>query len=1011
MQRALMVTVLICLWCTACATVEKTLADSRLAEAQKSFDEGQKLINAGKYAEAAPLVEHALETREAVLAGMHPKIADCLSLLGEVHVKLADFARAEPLLVRALKIRKGALGENHPSVAEALTNLAVLYSSQGFYARAEPLFAHALKIRKAAFGEKHPDVAEALNELASIYYLQGLYARAEPLAARALEIREAVLGDAHPDFAESLNNLAAIYSSEGLYARAEPLFARALKIRQAARGPNHPDVAESLNNLAGIYQAQGLYERAEPLLVRALEILEAALGDRHPDVAYSLYCLALLYSFQELHARAEPLYVRALEIWEETLGENHPTVAEVLSSLAVLYHHQGFYERAEPLMTRALGLQEAALGPEHPDVAGSLNNLASLYQAQGFYTRAELLFARAIKIWEAALGENHPNVTNSIHNLARFHLIQGQVDTALPLLQRALTSSEQHLRQEVFGFSEQSLATFLHLLRAQEERLYALVRSHPDDPRLVHLALSAALLRKGRSVQESSNTSSIIYRSMDSADRVAFDRLRSLRTQLATLSLAGPGMLSPADYRQRLKDLAAEGDFLEEDLVRRSGPLRRLHDLPPPGQLISQVTAALPPDSAIVEFVAYQDRALLAKPGLLPSQVDNHLRYLALLLFADGRSRAVDLGPAEPIDRAALRLHDTLARKSASYLSAAQALHTLAFLPLVPHLGQKRRLFLAPDGQLNLVPFAALHDGRRFLVDAFHITYLTSGKDLLPRSEDLPPSNSVVVLASPDFGSPLAAATPEEQTAPALAQRAALLEDFFTTLRSNGPDIPWAPLPGTRAEAESILRLFPQAQLLLGPDATKQALLRLPTPGLLHIATHGFFLEDSSPVSAARGVGNFGAVGSSPAQRPSDPLLRSGLVLAGIQHPTAPAGTRRIEESLVTALELAGLNLWGTQLVVLSACDTGRGDVRLGDGVYGLRRAFLVAGAETVVTSLWKVNDEVTRQLMERYYRHLLAGLGRTHALREAMKELRRMHPHPHFWAAFTALGLDAPLQ
>ncbi len=145
--------------------------------------------------------------------------------------------------------------------------------------------------------------------------------------------------------------------------------------------------------------------------------------------------------------------------------------------------------------------------------------------------------------------------------------------------------------------------------------------------------------------------------------------------------------------------------------------------------------------------------------------------------------------------------------------------------------------------------------------------------------------------------------------------------------------------------------------------------------------------------------------------RPEDPLLRSGLVLAGSHSPENPPGSRRLEDSLVTALELAGLNLWGTQLVILSACDTGRGDVKRGEGVYGLRRALLVAGAETVVTSLWKVNDDATRQLMERYYRHLLAGHGRTRALLEAMRELRRKLPHPHYWAAFTALGSDAPLQ
>jgi CHAT domain-containing protein len=1022
-------------------------------EAQRAFEEGKRLKDAGKYPAAEAVVEHAQELRESVLPETHPKIVDCLDLLGEIHLLKIDYAHAEPLLERTLKIRQAALGENHPDVATSLNNLAFVYQAQGQYARAEPLLERALKIRQAALGENHPDVATSLNNLAFVYqaqgqysraeplyqralkmeevaqgenhpgvagplnnlsalYLaQGQYTRAEPLLERALKILETALGENHPKVAVSLNNLALVYQTLGQYAHAEPLYQRALKIREAALGENHPEVANSLLNLASLYQDQGQYARAEPLYQRALKIEETTLGENHPDVAASLHNLAGLYQAQGQYARAEPLHERALRIWESTLGENHPDVATSLHNLAFIYQVQEQYARAEPLYQQALKIRETALGENHSDVATSLHNLATLYQAQGQYARAEPLYARALKILETALGENHRSVATALHNLALFRLAQQHLDAALPLFQRALASSEQHLRQEVFGLSEKRLERFLRLFRTQDERLYVVARAHPDNARVLQLALSAALLRKGRSVQEVANTSHIIYRSLDEADRETFERLRGLRTQLATLSLAGLGNLSPTDYQQRLKDLAEEGDTLEAGLARRSEPLRKFRLLPPPDELLSHVKAALSNKGVLVEFIAYQDRSLIPRPGLPSSAEDGPLRYLALLLLADGRMRAVDLGLAQPIDQAALHLHHALAARSSSYLPAAQALYRLIFRPLIPHLGKEQRLFLAPDGQLSLVPFAALHDGRRFLVDAFDITYLTSGKDLLPHSESTPSSGSVVVLADPDFSSSAAAPAPEAQSTATLTERSASIERFFSALRSEGPDIPWAPLPGTRQEAQAIQRLFPQAQLLLGADATKQALLKLSTPGLLHLATHGFFLEDTAPSSDTRAVGYVGAIAAGPEALPADPLLRSGLVLAGA-HPSAkPPGARRPEDALVTALELAGLNLWGTQLVVLSACDTGRGDVKLGEGVYGLRRAFLVAGAETVVTSLWKVNDDVTQQLMEAFYRHLLAGRGRTSALREAMREMRRKQPHPYFWAAFTTLGSDAPLR
>lgn len=316
---------------------------------------------------------------------------------------------------------------------------------------------------------------------------------------------------------------------------------------------------------------------------------------------------------------------------------------------------------------------------------------------------------------------------------------------------------------------------------------------------------------------------------------------------------------------------------------------------------------------------------------------------------------------------------------------------------------------------MGLVPFAALHDGQHFLVDSFDFTYLPSGRSLLPRPQEDSAPGSMVVLADPDFSAPLQSHAPATGDEPAPAERALAAEPFFSTLRAELGQRAWAPapLPGTRQEAEAIQRLFPQAQLFLGPEATKERLLHLPTPGILHLATHGFFLEDAPQVPTSRGVGIIGALGEdSRAMRPPDPLLRSGLVLAGASAPASSGSAPpSAERALVTALEVAGLDLWGTQLVVLSACDTGRGDVHLGQGVYGLRRAFLVAGAETVVMSLWKVNDNTTRQLMEAYYRHLLAGQGRATALREAMLELRRTQPHPHYWAPFLAMGRETPLR
>ncbi|HEY6274527.1 MAG TPA: CHAT domain-containing protein, partial [Terriglobales bacterium] len=209
-----------------------------------------------------------------------------------------------------------------------------------------------------------------------------------------------------------------------------------------------------------------------------------------------------------------------------------------------------------------------------------------------------------------------------------------------------------------------------------------------------------------------------------------------------------------------------------------------------------------------------------------------------------------------------------------------------------------------------------------------------------------------------------------------------------------------SPLPGTRAEAYSIRQLFPNALVLAGPRATKVAVEQVRAPSILHIATHGFFLEDTSAGNAAGG-------GLGDEASTANPLLRSGLAFSGANlHP--PAG----EMGILIALEASTLNLWGTKLVTLSACDTGLGEVKNGEGVYGLRRAFFLAGAESVVMSLWPVSDYATRGMMTAYYRGLRSGVGRADGLRAV--QLATMHykgrEHPYFWASFILAGERASL-
>jgi len=967
--------------------------DPRLVEAARAYDEATKLKDAGKYAEAASTADRACSLWEAVLGPNHLEVAKCSNLSGDLHRRAGDVAGARSLLERGLAIREATLGPSHPDVAASLNNLGILCTQEKHWEQAEAILQRALAIRQATLGPSHPEVATTIINLANVFQLEGRYDLTATLNERALAIREAALGPTHPDVAVALNNLANAYKAQGLFERAELLHQRALAIREATLGPKHPSVGHTYLNLGNIYSLQGQNERAALAHEHALAIWEAALGPSHPTVAQGLNNLAADYFEMEQYDRAEALYRRSLAISESTFGQTSTLVAVTLNNLGRLSDRRGHLDEAARLFERALAIRESIFGKAHPDVAETLMCLADLHRRSGRLDQAEPLYERALGIGEAAQGKSHPILVDTLNGLALLQLGRGRLAAATPLLARALSISERRLRRETLGFSESRLASFLRFLEGGQERLYSLVRVHVDSPDARSLALTAALLFEGRSMDEAAATSRAILRSLGARDQEIFARLRGLRTRLARLSLEGPESQAAGEYQQELKALVEEGDGLEADLAKRSAPLRALTLLPSPEEIVGRVATAIPEGAAFVQFVNFTDHPLLPRRGIPESKLPAQPRYLAMVLLPDGRTGAMDLGPAAPIDSAASGLRDALAGQDAGFQSASRKLYQLAFKPLLPLLGKTRKLFVAADGQLALVPFAALHDGHGFLADAFDVTYLTSGRDLLPRPGPEAPSSPVVVFADPDYRT-------KASTQASVAERSAPVARFFSEQRGLSEQL-WAPLPGTRAEAEAIHGLLPHAQVFVGAEASKERLLGLSSPAILHVASHGFFLEDAPSAPGGRGLGQVGGT----AARLEDPLLRSGLVLAGA------SGAADLGGSLATALELAGLDLWGTQLVVLSACDTGRGEVRRGQGVYGLRRALVVAGAETVVVSLWKVDDETTRTMMEGYYRNLLLGQGRAEALKGAMLALRATHPHPHFWAPFIAIGRDAPLR
>ncbi|MEW6264879.1 MAG: tetratricopeptide repeat protein [Thermodesulfobacteriota bacterium] len=974
----------------------------------------------GHYAQAEPLYRRALAIREKALGPEHPDTARSLDTLAGLYWAVGNYAQAEPLLLRSLAIREKVLGPEHLGTAGSLNNLAGLYNALGDYARAEPLHKRALAILEKVLGPEHPDTATGLNNLAVFYYTRGFYDRAEPLYKRVLAIREKALGPEHPDTATSLNNLAELYRAGGNYAQAEPLYKRALAVWEKALGPEHPNTATSLNNLAGFYYALGFYDQAAPLHKRSLAIREKVLGPEHTDTATSLTALALLYYALGDYPQAEPLFKRSLAIREKALGPEHPETAKSLNNLAGLYKAMGDYARAEPLYKRALGIWEQVLGPGHPDTAIILNNLALLYYALGDYPQAGQLFQRALTIDEQALGPEHPHTATSLNNLATLSAAGGEYQTAQGFFLRAQEIAGK-LIDQVLGFAaEDQQQKFLVTQQGELAGALSLISQHLiSDKTARRQGLDIWLRRKGVILEAQRRFQEALVYGDDPEAVNTFQELAQVRAQLSRLAFGGPGQEGPEAYRKKIDDLEARRIVLEEKLKGLSQRFAQREKIRrADSRLLAQT---LPSGTVLLEFARidlFDFKARGRESQWRPAH------YLAFILPA-GQGREVgllDLGPAEDIEnliaeykKAVTDAQDVKGEKAAPL---ARKLYALVFTPLKKDLGEVKEIYISPDGQLNLIPFEVLQDENgRFLIEDYTFNYLASGRDLLGFGQIKGQAGPALLLGDPDFDLD---GEKQDETRRRLGFASAQTQEPRIASRSRDTGgLSFGRLPGTGTEVKAIYDLLGRdnARLYTQSEAMEEVVLeqKLP-PRMLHLATHGFFLTDQEwkDYASEEGLTGLGPKRPAPgpmAARPDNPLLRSGLALAGANS-ALQADDLKSSDGLLTAEKVLGLRLQGTDLVVLSACETGLGEVRTGEGVYGLRRAFIQAGTKGLVMSMWSVPDQETQELMVEFYRNILSGkTSRTQALRQAalneMKLVKERYgaANPLFWGAFVFLG------
>jgi tetratricopeptide (TPR) repeat protein/CHAT domain-containing protein len=987
---------------------------------------GRALIYDGRAAEALPLLQKALVLiRERGTAG---QLADALADLARAHQRAGDYTSAGVALREAAIIREST--PDHPGYAEALSLFGLQLWFEGDLAAARDTSAKAVAVAERIVRPDHPILALALSRLGATVLDFGDVAESLSLKERALAIADKTFGPAHYETWAYLNGVAEGRRRTGDYTGARAMYLRALSVAEGRFGAAHDSVATTVHNLALVDASLGDYIRARSEHLRAINTWERLLGADHPFVAVALIELAAVYRAQGDPADALPLLRRALSIRTRRLGPVHRDVSKSLADLAAAYLDLGRLIDADQAIRQALDIWMATAGPDTPDFAAMCDLRARIDAARGQFPEAQAFYERALTIWDASLGHQHPVYAETKAGLAMVLARLGHVEAAEMAAAEAEDTGRTHLRLMLRSLPERQA---LRYAATRPSGLGTLLSLAPASPRAARLGYDRLVRSRALVLDEMAFRGGTTDMSTEVRD--IYDQLTQRRRRLANLVVAGYAAASTPAFTTRLEDTRTEIEALETELARRSAPFRIEQSSDRVGFL--EVRARLGADDALVSFAKYVrrtfDRSADAASARTPAPAE---WYVAFVVTATSPEPiAIHLADAERVETLVHRWRAQLLAETADGQPATSGpssrvlgaqLRRIIWDPVAKRSPTARRVFMVPDGVLSLLPFAALPSGAgRYLIeDGPLIHVLTTERDLVADAPSEARNKGLLVIGGPSFS----AQAPRSLLASAKATAAA-----DETLRQASPldgcsyrSMQFPPLPGSRMEAEQTKKLWTSlhpsdgsaSELLLGSSATEQAFKQLSAGHrVLHIATHGFFFDTPCGPGRAgtRAVGGL-ATSTSPGPRtrkrptPENPLLLSGLALAGANRRVRMASDD--EDGILTADEVASLNLRGVEWAVLSACDTGLGTISAGEGVLGLRRAFQIAGVKTVMMSLWPVGDRTAGRWTELLYRARLdAGLDSASSAWLATKQLleqrrlSRLSTNPFYWAAFVAAG------
>lgn len=870
------------------------------------------------------------------------------SLVGTGQLK-----EAIPFFKESNRLLEKAEGKN-ADYAKNLEDLGRIYFTNDIL-HAEPYFLESKNIREKIFTRESREYANSANALGNLYSELGKFSLSEKYHLEALSIRERVGGKTDQQYGTSLNNLANLYRTTGRYDKAEEYALAAKIIREKAR----PDVyAITLTNLANLYRDIGQYETAEQFYIQAREIRRKLIPvGESDDYMASTSILGDLYAFMGKNTEAESLYLEVRALYQK--AERMNEYAQTLNSLSVLYRSAKRLKEAETLGLEAKKIWQSIFlpaEPRHPNLAFNYNNLGGLYAALGKYEKAKTFYLKAGKIWSA----RSPDQMQNSMELARVYWNLKQSKMASDMYAAVFNQQYDQLKK-IFAFTNESEKNlYLKNINGQGDEFYSFYYSRPAGVS-PGMAYNIALSNRNLILSSIQELRKSVYQSGDTTLRNKFNQWAQYRRQLSSLYFA----TEPNQLKQK-KILEEQADLLEKDLSRNT----IFKNASKPKVKWKDVQSRLKPNEAAIEFVEFQ--------YFNGKRFTDSTYYIALLLKKNFTEPImINLCERKRIDSlwnesdAGKNVADLYLGRGAGdeddYISSADV-YGLVWQPIEKHLSGISKIYYSSAGLLHRISFAAIPIGKsQLLSDKYQLSELGTTASLMEHNETyISGKDNFKLYGGVKYGA--------------------------------GFDS----LPGTKEEVLMVENNARAAKFKVatytGENATEESFKKRESdpPEVLHVATHGFFFPPQK--DPGQSMKKSGAAFRSQ----DDPLLRSGLIFAGANNSPNAKHIDGVDDGILTAYEISNMYFPNTKLVVLSACETALGDVHGSEGVYGLQRAFKMAGAENLIMSLWQVPDMETAEFMKEFYKNIFLRRSVADAFFRAQSQMKNKYRNdPYKWAAW----------